>query len=144
MQMRLGRLYREGGQPGRAATYFRSLNAQGEENQARLRFQLAETLFVLGQYEDAVLEYLKVAYLNEDQFLFAVTARLRAADSYAHLGQRDRAISMYEDIIQRYGAASEYGRTAQAHLENVRAGRAPGALPPPQPPPAPAYVPSAG
>jgi TolA-binding protein len=130
MQVRLGRLYREGGQPGRARDYFRNLRASSEEDQARLRFQLAETLFVLGEYEPAVLEYMRVAILNEDQFLFAVTARLKAADSYAYLGQRDRAITMYRDIIQRYGAVSEYGRTAQAHLENVEAGRPPLAIPP--------------
>jgi hypothetical protein len=73
---------------------------------------------------------MRVAILNEDQFLFAVTARLKAADSYAYLGQSDRALTMYRDIIQRYGAASEYGRTAQAHLENVEAGRPPLAIPP--------------
>lgn len=131
MKMRLGRLYREGGQLSRAADYFRNLRAPDSEAEARLRFQLAETLYSMTDYERAVLEYLKVAYLNEDQFLFAVTARLRAADSYAHLGQRDRAISMYRDIIERYGADSDYGRTAQQHLTNVQAGRMPGALPPP-------------
>ncbi|MFO7769326.1 MAG: tetratricopeptide repeat protein [bacterium] len=131
MKMRLGRLYREGGQLSRAAEYFRSLRAPDGEAEARLRFQLAETLYGMSDYEQAVLEYLKVAYLNEDQFLFAVTARLRAADSYAHLGQRDRAVSMYRDIIERYGADSDYGRTAREHLDNVQAGRMPGALPPP-------------
>jgi tetratricopeptide (TPR) repeat protein len=131
MQVRLGRLYRDGGQPGRAAAYFRTLHAPDSEAAARLGYQLAETLFVLGDYQQAVIEYLKVAYLNEDQFLFAVTARLRAADSYALLGEKERALELYRDIIQRYGATSEYGRTAQVHLENVQAGRAPGAQPPP-------------
>ncbi len=133
IKMQLGRLYREGGQLGRAARWYRSMRAPDGEREARLRFQLAETLFTMGEYQEAVLEYLKIAYLNEDQFLFAVTARLRAADSYAYLGERDQAIELYRGIISRYGADSDYGRTAQAHLDNVMAGRSPGALPPPPP-----------
>ena len=67
-------------------------------------------------------------------YLGLTGARLKAADSYAHLGERDTAIDLYQRIIVRYGADSDYGRLAQAHLENVQAGRSPGALPP-QPPP---------
>ncbi len=134
VKMQLGRLYREGGQFGRAAEYFRNLRAADSEQEARLRWQLAETLFAMGNYEEAVLEYMKVAILNEDQFLFAVTARLKAADSYAWLEQRATAIDLYQQIITRYGSDSDYGRLAREHMENVRAGRAPGALPP-QPPP---------
>ncbi len=136
MKVKLGWLYREGGQFGRAADYFRDLRATDSEQEARLRWWLAETLFAMGNYEEAVLEYMKVAILNEDQFLFAVTARLKAADSYAHLGQQETAIDLYQQIITRYGADSDYGRLATEHMENVRAGRAPGALPP-QPPPGP-------
>ena len=135
MKIKLGWYYREGGQFGRAAEYFRNLRATDSEQEARLRWQLAETLFAMGNYEEAVLEYMKVAILNEDQFLFAVTARLKAADSYAHLGQRETAIDLYQQIITRYGADSDYGRFAREHMENVQAGRMPGALPP-QPPPA--------
>jgi TolA-binding protein len=133
MKMKLGELYRRGGQLGRAAPWYPSIGAPDSEEEARVRYQLAETLFMMGEYQEAVLEYMKIAYLNEDQFLFAVTARLRAADSYAYLGEKDQAVELYQGIIRRYGADSDYGRTAQAHLDNVLAGRSPGALPPPPP-----------
>ncbi len=134
MKMRLGGLFVQDGQLGRAVQYFRNLQGSNSEEEARLRWQLAEALFQLANYQEAVVEYMKLAILNEDQFLYAVTARLKAADSYAHLGERDTAIDLYQRIIVRYGADSDYGRLAQAHLENVQAGRSPGALPP-QPPP---------
>ncbi len=133
MKMKLGGLFRSGGQLGRAVQWYRSIDAPDSEEEARVRFQLAETLFMMGEYQEAVLEYMKIAYLNEDQFLFAVTARLRAADSYAYLGERDQAVELYQGIIRRYGADSDYGRTARTHLDNVLAGRSPGALPPPPP-----------
>lgn len=133
MKMRLGQLYSDGGQLGRAAQWYRSMRAPDSEGEARLRYWLAETLFKMGEYQEAVLEYMKIAYLNEDQFLFAVTARLRAADSYAYLGEREQAIDLYRAIIRRYGADSDYGRVARAKLNNVEAGRLPDALPPPSP-----------
>ncbi len=134
MKMILGNLYAQGGQLGQAVQYFRSIQGSTSEQEARLRYQLAEALFLLADYRAAVVEFMRVAILNEDQFLFAVTARLKAADSYAHLGERETAIDLYQQIILRYGADSDYGRLAQAHLENVRAGRSPGALPPQIPP----------
>ncbi len=134
MKMKLGGLYVQDGQLGRAVQYYRNLQGSNSEEEARLRWQLAEALFSLARYDDAVVEYMKLAILNEDQFLYVVTARLKAADSYAHLGDRDTALELYRQIIVRYGADSDYGRVAQLHLENVQAGRSPGALPP-QPPP---------
>jgi len=134
MKMKLGGLYVMDGQLGRAVQYYRNLQGSNSEEEARLRWQLAEALFSLARYDEAVVEYMKLAILNEDQFLYVVTARLKAADSYAHLGERDTALELYRQIIVRYGADSDYGRLAQAHLENVQAGRSPGALPP-QPPP---------
>lgn len=133
MKIKLGILYHKGGQLGRAAQHFRTLQAPDSEGEARIRFYLAEALFSMGNYQEAVLEYMKVAILNEDQFLFAVTARLNAADCYAYLGQRDTAIDLYQQIIVRYGADSDYGKVAQEHLDNVRAGRSPRSLPPPPP-----------
>ncbi len=51
MKMKLGGLFRSGGQLGRAVQWYRSISAPDSEEEARIRFQLAETggfLFVRG------------------------------------------------------------------------------------------------
>lgn len=92
----------------------------GEE--AETRFYIAECAFNLQDYERAVLEYLRVAYLYREEAMWAVTAEYKAGMSYERLGRKDAARDLYKRLIVRYGAGSDWSKAARKRLDALEAG----------------------
>ncbi|OPX32713.1 MAG: hypothetical protein B1H40_01820, partial [Candidatus Latescibacteria bacterium 4484_181] len=89
------------------------------EQEAEIRFYIAECYFNLGEYQKALYWYLRVVYLNPEQQMWAVTAQYKAAQACERLNRFDQAKSLYGRIVARYGVSSEWGRAARKRLRKL-------------------------
>jgi len=110
--------FQESGQYDEAITaYDNVLSGATPEVGAEAQFWMGECYFRSRQLDRAILAFLKVGYLFPEQTMWAATADLRAADLYTRTGQPDQARAVYQRVIERYGAASQWGVMAREDLE---------------------------
>ncbi|MBL7075000.1 tetratricopeptide repeat protein [candidate division KSB1 bacterium] len=121
-KMEIGSLYRNMKDYDFAISTYRDLLPDaGSEDEAALQFYIGECYYHKGQYEQAVLEFLKVKYLGKRTKLdWAVTALYNAGMSYERLHKYDQAERIYNQIIDQYGAESNYGRGARKRLQEMK------------------------
>lgn len=107
----------------RALEYFKDLiRVASGEDEAEIQYNIAETYWAMGSFEQALLEYLRIPYLTlGKKFDWASAARSQAAECYVKLSKYPEAIRLYEDIVRTNGAASEYGIYAKQRIEQIRA-----------------------
>ncbi|MDP8240604.1 MAG: tetratricopeptide repeat protein [Candidatus Hatepunaea meridiana] len=88
------------------------------EREAEVQFYIGEANMNSGDYQTAILEYLKVRVLGRKTKLdWGVTALYKAGNCYEKLGNHKGAARMYKKIIAERGAASNYGMTAKKRLD---------------------------
>ncbi len=106
----------------RATEYLKELlkTASGED-EAEIQYHIAQTYYDRGQFQQALIEFLRIPYLQlGSKFDWATAAKSQAAECYVKLEQYPSAISVYEDIIKKHGHASEYGLFAKQRLTEIR------------------------
>lgn len=106
----------------RAVEYFKDLikTASGED-EAEIQYNIAETYFAKGQFEQALLEYLRIPYLTMgEKFDWSSAARSQAAECYVRLRKYEEAIRLYEEIVKKSGANSEYGLFSKQRILEIR------------------------
>ncbi len=91
-----------------------------EETKAEAQYWIGESYYGLEQYEKAISELLKVGY-NYSQFThWAASAELRAGEAYMEMQNPAKAKQIYQRIINKYGAGSQWGSVAQKRLQNMK------------------------
>ncbi len=106
----------------RALEYFKDLiKIASGEDEAEIQFNLAETYWAMGNFEQALLEYLRIPYLTlGKKFDWASAAKSQAAECYVKLSKYDEAVRLYEDIIRVNGVTSDYGKYSKQRIEQIR------------------------
>ncbi len=87
------------------------------EDAAELHYYLGECYYKNGLVDDALKEFLTVVYDYNEYFMFAVTSYYMIGEIYQKQGQIEKAKRIYRNIIKKYGANSDYGKTAAGRLE---------------------------
>ncbi|MBL7996002.1 tetratricopeptide repeat protein [bacterium] len=107
----------------RSLEYFKELiRIASGEDEAEIQYNIAETYWAMGNFEQALLEYLRIPYLTlGKKFDWASAAKSQAAECYVKLSKYNEAVRLYEDIIRTNGAGSEYGIYAKQRIEQIRA-----------------------
>lgn len=107
----------------RALEYFKDLiKIASGEDEAEIQYNIAETFWAMGNFDQALLEYLRIPYLTlGKKFDWSSAAKSQAAECYVKLSKYDEAVRLYQDIIRTNGAASEYGTYAKQRIEQIRA-----------------------
>lgn len=106
----------------RAIDYFKDLikTASGED-EAEIQYNIAETYFAKGNFEQALLEYLRIPYLTMgEKFDWSSAAKSQAAECYVRLRKYDEAIRLYEEIAKKAGPNSEYGLFSKQRIQEIR------------------------
>jgi TolA-binding protein len=89
------------------------------ESKARAFYWMGTSYEQLGDFQSAVIEYLKVPFLHPGEGLWVVTAQLKAAECYTKIDRNDAARDIYNKVIGQYGANSNWGKLAQKGIEGI-------------------------
>jgi TolA-binding protein len=120
----IGVLYQKLGYYDQAILHLQSLldNADAEL-EAEVRYYIGEAYFYKGDYQQAILEFLKVPYLvtKRTKVDWVATSYYMAGQSYEKMSKFDQAITMYKQIISRPGIDATFKTGAQREIDRVNA-----------------------
>lgn len=103
-----------------AAMFARSLLLlENKELQAEAQYWIGESYRGMDDLEQAVSEFLKVAYNYPNFTQWAASAELKAGETYMEMNKPTRARQIYERIIDKYGRNSQWGKEAERRLNNL-------------------------
>jgi tetratricopeptide (TPR) repeat protein len=89
------------------------------ESKARAFYWMGQSYEQLGNFQAAVVEYLKVPYLARAGGMWIVTAQLKAAECYRRIDRPDAAREIYTKVLNNHGANSNWGKLAQQGLDAI-------------------------
>lgn len=114
-------LLKESGDLDSATDQLRRLLPEADlEDEAAIQYYLGECAQQKGDWQGAILEYMKVPYLGRTKLDWDVTALYQAAQCWEQLLQPQRAVQLYERIVRERGPGSSYGKAAQERLNLLR------------------------
>ncbi len=122
-QIKIGVLYTQLSYYDQAIFHLENLlNSAARDYEAEIRYNLGESYFFKGDYQQAVLEFLKVPYLVEGEAKvdWTATSFYMAGQSYEKLGKFDQATSMYQQIIDRPGIDVNFKAGAHKEIDRVK------------------------
>lgn len=122
-KIKLGVLYTRLGYYDQAILHYQTLlDELDSEFESELRYNLGEAYFYKGDYQQAILEFLKIPYIvsSKQDIDWTATALYMAGQSYEKLGKYDQAISMYQQIIDRKGIDVKFKAGAQKEIDRVK------------------------
>ncbi|MFH0989648.1 MAG: tetratricopeptide repeat protein [bacterium] len=99
------------------------LESADADLEAEVRYYIGEAYFYKGDYQQAILEFLKVPYLvtKRTKVDWIATSYYMAGQSYEKLKKYDQAIGMYRQIIERQGIDATFKAGAQKEIDRVTA-----------------------
>ncbi len=106
-----------------AIQIFKKLKPEADvDNEPRIQYWIGECYFGKGQFQQAISEFLKIAYLSKPTKLlnqYRVTAQYQAAICYLKLGKLENAKQLFQTIITEHGAESVFGKPAKEKLDQI-------------------------
>jgi tetratricopeptide (TPR) repeat protein len=120
----IGVLYQKLGYYDQSVVHLQSLldNANADL-EAEVRYYIGESYYYKGDYQQAILEFLKVPYLvtKKTKVDWTATSYYMAGQSYEKMSKFDQAITMYKQIIARPGIDATFKTGAQREIDRVNA-----------------------
>ena len=103
---------------------FRDIQIDADaETEAEIQYWIAKCYNDMGDFEQAIFEFLKVKYISKPTKLpWASTALYEAGMAYLKLNKSEEAIKLFEKVMQSEGATSDMGRIAKRRIEEIKAG----------------------
>mgnify|MGYP000495343475 FL=1 len=118
----LGTIYTKLGYYDQAILHLQNLIAEaGSLLEAELRYNIGEAYYYKGDYQQAILEFLKVPYVvsKQGKVNWTATALYMAGQSYEKISKFDEAIGMYQQIIDRPGIDATFKSAARKEIDRV-------------------------
>ena len=122
-QIKLGTLYTRVGYYDQAVMHFQNLlNEVGSASEAEIRYYVGEAFYYKGDYQQAILEFLKVPYLSSRQGKvdWTATSFYMAGQSYEKLSKFSEALNMYQQIVDRPGIDATFKAGARKEIDRVK------------------------
>ncbi len=119
----IGVLHTRLGYYDQAIVHFQNLlNEAGSDLEPEIHYDIGEAYYSKGDYQQAILEFLKVPYLVTKQggLEWTATSLYMAGQSYEKMSKFDQAISMYQQIIDRPGIDGTFKAAAKKEIDRVR------------------------
>jgi len=104
---------------GAIAAYEEVLPSLQDEAKSRAFYWMGQCYERLGDYQSAVVEYLKVPYLARSGGMWVVTAQLKAAECYTKIDRDEAARDLYTKVLRAHGPTSNWGKLAQKGLDGI-------------------------
>ncbi len=122
-KIKLGTLYTKIGYYDQAVLHFQNLIPEaGSLLEAEIRYNIGEAYYYKGDYQQAILEFLKVPYLvtKQGKVNWTATALYMAGQSYEKMSKFDEAIGMYQQVIDRPGIDATFKAAARKEIDRVK------------------------
>ncbi|MDI6765794.1 MAG: tetratricopeptide repeat protein [Bacteroidota bacterium] len=122
-KIKLGMLYIKIGYYDQAVLHFQNLIPEaGSLLEAEIRYNIGEAFYYKGDYQQAILEFLKVPYLvaKQGKVNWTATALYMAGQSYEKISKFDEAIGMYQQVIDRPGIDATFKAAARKEIDRVK------------------------
>jgi TolA-binding protein len=119
----IGVLYQKLGYYDKSVLHLQDLLEEGNMDlEAELRYYIGEAYFYKGEYQQAILEFLKVPYLvsKHGKLDWISTSYYMTGQSYEKMSKYDQAITMYKQIINRKGTDPQFVIAAQKEIDRVK------------------------
>jgi tetratricopeptide (TPR) repeat protein len=119
----IGVLYQKLGYYDQSIRHLQDLIEAGNlELEAELRYYIGEAYFYKGEFQQAILEFLKVPYLvtKRGKMDWISTAYYMAGQSYEKMSKYDQAMTMYKQIISRKDTDAQFKTAAQKEIDRVK------------------------
>jgi TolA-binding protein len=123
-RIKLGILYEKLGYYDQAVLHFQKLLEEANRDlEAEIRYYTGECYYYKGDYQQAILEFLKVPYLvtKKTKIDWTATSLYMSGQSYEKMSKYDQAIGMYQQIIDRPGIDQTFKAAAQKEINRVKA-----------------------
>jgi len=121
----LGVLYQKLGYYDQAIVQLQALlETANKDFESEIRYYLGESYFDKGEYQQAILEFLKVPYLitKKTKIDWTPNSYYMSAQSYEKMGKFDQALNMYQQIIDKPGIDPAFKTAAQKEIDRVKSG----------------------
>jgi tetratricopeptide (TPR) repeat protein len=120
----IGVLYEKLGYHDQSIMYLQNLLEDVDADlEAEVRYSIGEAYFGKGDYDRAILEFLKVPYLvtKKGRVDWIPNAFYMSGQAYEKMGKYDQAIAMYQQIVDRPGIDQTFKSAAQKEIDRVNA-----------------------
>jgi tetratricopeptide (TPR) repeat protein len=106
-----------------AIAHFRKLKPLADaETEPEIQYYIGKSYFNAGQFEQAIAELLRVKFFSKPTKLpWDITALYESGLCYMRLKNYDRARQLFQQIVREQGSQSDFGRFAQAKIEELEA-----------------------
>lgn len=97
------------------------LDGANADDEAEIRYYTGESYYYKGEYQQAILEFLKIPYLvvKRTKADWASTAYYMAGQAYEKMSKFDQALTMYKQILTRPGVDPQFKTGAQREIDRV-------------------------
>jgi TolA-binding protein len=122
-RIKIGILYERLGYYDQAVMHLQELlNEAGSDLEGEIRYYIGEAQYAKGDYQQAILEFLKVPYLvtKKGKVDWTATALYMSGQSYERMGKHEQALTMYQQIIDRSGIDPTFKAAAQKEIDRVK------------------------
>jgi len=119
----MGVLYQKLGYYDQSILQLQSLIEAGNTDlEAELRYYIGEAYYYKGEFQQAILEFLKVPYLvtKRGKIDWISTSYYMAGQSYEKMSKYDQAMTMYKQIIDRKDTDAQFKTAAQKEIDRVK------------------------
>ena len=119
----MGVLYQKLGYYDQSILQLQSLIEGGNADlEAELRYYIGEAYYYKGEFQQAILEFLKVPYLvtKRGKIDWISTSYYMAGQSYEKMSKYDQAMTMYKQIIDRKDTDAQFKTAAQKEIDRVK------------------------
>jgi tetratricopeptide (TPR) repeat protein len=122
-KIKIGILYDRLGYYDQAVMHLQGLLDQaGSDLEGEIRYYIAEANFNKGDYQQAILDFLKVPYLvtKKGKIDWTANSLYMSGQSYEKMGRFDQALTMYQQIVERPGIDENFRTAAHKEIDRVK------------------------
>jgi tetratricopeptide (TPR) repeat protein len=121
-KIKIGILYQRLGYNDQSVIHLQSLLAEaGSDLEGEIRYYIAEANFNKGDYQQAILDFLKVPYLvtKKGKIDWTANSLYMSGQAYEKMGRYEQALRMYQQIIDRTGIDATFKAAAKKEIDRV-------------------------
>ncbi len=122
-KIKIGILYERLGYYDQAVLQLQSLlDEAGSDLEGEIRYYIAEANYNKGDYQQAILDFLKVPYLvtKKGKIDWTANSLYMSGQAYEKMGRYDQALTMYQQIVDRSGIDEVFKTAARKEIDRVR------------------------